>query len=134
MKVTLDTNELINAFNFGGKALKIIHDGIEGDIELVTSDAIISETLRVLRERFEWQPYRLHFLGLKLRDICTVVEPKSVETVLADIPDNRILECAKESRSDCIITEDGAIRGLKEYEGIPIVTLQEFLNRGTRKR
>jgi hypothetical protein len=32
-RVTLDTNELISAFNFRGKALELIHRAINGEIE-----------------------------------------------------------------------------------------------------
>jgi len=31
-----------------------------GEIRLDISDAILAETMRVLRERFAWDPYRLH--------------------------------------------------------------------------
>jgi predicted nucleic acid-binding protein len=57
------------------------------------------------------------------------VTPAQTETALADEPDNRILECAKESASDFILTEDRAMLRLKRFEGIPIMTMLEFLGR-----
>jgi len=132
-RITLDTNEWVGAFNFGGQALSLIHDAIAGDVEIAISEPIIQETLRVLREKFDWQPYRLQTLGERLRKICTLVEPKQTETVLADEPDNRILECAKESASDFIVTEDGAMLRIKQFEGIPIMAMREFLGRGPER-
>ena len=130
-RITLDTNEWVGAFNFGGQALSVIHGAIAGDVEIAISEPILQETLRVLREKFDWQPYRLHALAERLRKICIVVDPKQTETVLADEPDNRILECAKESASDSILTEDGAMLRLKSFHGIPIMTMREFLGRGS---
>ena len=132
-RITLDTNEWVGAFNFGGQALSLIHDAIAGDVEIAISQPIINETLRVLREKFDWQPYRLHALGERLCKICTLVEAKETETVLADEPDNRILECAKENASDFIITEDGPMLRIKLFEGIPIMTMREFFERDLKR-
>lgn len=41
------------------------------------------------------------------------MESAEAVDVLADKPDNRILECAKESRADLMITEDRAMRRLR---------------------
>lgn len=80
-RVTLDTNEIVSAFNFGGRAAQIIDDALAGEIEIAISEPIIKETMRVLREKFDWQPYRLHALGGRLRETCTVVEPEEALTV-----------------------------------------------------
>jgi len=58
-RVTLDSNEWISAFNFRGRSLGLIHSAISGDIEIAISEPIIAETIRVLRQDFDWQPYRL---------------------------------------------------------------------------
>ena len=55
-RVTLDTNELISAFSFRGKALELIHRAINGEIEIAISEPILQKTLRVLRDKFEWNP------------------------------------------------------------------------------
>ena len=59
-RVTLDTNEYVSALNGGGKALRLLHMALNGDIEIAISEPIIAETIRVLREKFEWPPYDLH--------------------------------------------------------------------------
>jgi hypothetical protein len=39
-RVTLDTNELISAFSFRGKALALIHLAINGEIEIAISSSL----------------------------------------------------------------------------------------------
>ncbi|MBI2671412.1 putative toxin-antitoxin system toxin component, PIN family, partial [Candidatus Woesearchaeota archaeon] len=41
--------------------------------------------------------------------------------------DNKIIECAIDGNSDCIITKDKHLLKLKEYKGIKIITPEEFL-------
>ncbi|MBS3100744.1 putative toxin-antitoxin system toxin component, PIN family [Candidatus Woesearchaeota archaeon] len=57
-----------------------------------------------------------------------IVEPSvKLDIVKDDSNDNKVLECAKEGKVDYIITNDGHLLKLKEFEGIKIVTPTEFL-------
>jgi uncharacterized protein len=127
IRVTLDTNEYISAFNFRGKAVELIHRAIDGEIEIAISQHILSETLRVLRQKFEWQPYERHALRERLLKICTLVDPKQTLAVVADEPDNRILECAEEAGSEFIIPEDRALLNVEEHAGARLVRAVDFL-------
>ncbi len=120
-------NAYISAFNFRGKALELIHRAINGEIEIAISQPILSETLRVLRDKFEWQPYELHALRERLLKICRVVDPKQTLAVVADEPDNRILECAEEAGSEFIITDDRALLKVEEHAGPRLVRALDFL-------
>ncbi len=126
-RVTLDSNEYVSALSGGRKALRLLHMAIDGDIEIAISEPIISETIRVLREKFDWPPYDLFDANQQLRKIAKLVEPKQTLAVLADEPDNRILECAQEAGSEFIITEDRAMLRRKEYAGAKIVRVAQFL-------
>jgi putative PIN family toxin of toxin-antitoxin system len=126
-RVTLDTNELISAFNFRGKALELIHRAINGEIEIAISEPILIETMRVLRDKFEWNPYELRALYDRLIKICKLVEPKHTLVAAADDPDNRILECTEEAGSEFIITEDRALLRVKEHAGAKLVRAADFL-------
>lgn len=57
----------------------------------------------------------------------TIVRPSRKVTVLGDVPDNRILECAVTALADIIVTGDYHLLKLREFEGIPIVRLADFL-------
>ncbi len=126
-RVTLDTNELISAFNVRGKALELIHRAINGEIEIAISEPILVETMRVLRDKFEWNPYELRALYDRLIKICKLVEPKHTFVAVADDPDNRILECSEEAGSEFIITEDRALLRVREHAGAKLVRAAEFL-------
>jgi putative PIN family toxin of toxin-antitoxin system len=128
IRVTLDSNEWISAFNFRGKALEIIHKALSGDIQIAISQPIIDETLRVLRRDFDWQPYRLHDLGQQLLKICRLVAPTEKLAVVADEPDNRIVECAVKAGSEYIVTEDHHLLKVGQYGAIKIVRSREFLS------
>lgn len=132
-RVTLDTNELISAFNFRGKALELIHLAISGEIEIVISEPILQETMRVLRDKFEWDPYELRTLHDSLMNICKLAEPNRTLAVAAEEPDNRILECSEEAGSEFIITEDRALLRIKKHAGAKLVRAADFLAAGLQR-
>ena len=57
----------------------------------------------------------------------TIVRPARTGRVLEDLPDNRILECAVSARAHLIVTGGHHLLALKEFEGIPLVRLADFL-------
>jgi predicted nucleic acid-binding protein len=56
IRVTLDTNEYVSAFQGGAKASQLMVMGITGQLEIAISDPIITEVIRVLRDKFQWPP------------------------------------------------------------------------------
>jgi len=129
IKVVIDTNVFISAFVFGGSALEIIRLFLKGDIEVYISPFIIEEITRILREKFLWEESKidkaLELIGSKANE----VSPKlKVSVIKSKDDDNRILECALEGNVDYIISGDKQhILSLKEFEGIKIVSVREFL-------
>jgi putative PIN family toxin of toxin-antitoxin system len=132
IRVTLDTNEYISAFNFRGQALQLVHLAIAGAIDIAISQPILDETVRVLREKFGWPPHDLHDLRQRLLKTCRVVTPSITVAVLRDGPDNRIFECAHEAKSEYIITEDRAMLKVKEYAGAKLIRAADFIKIVTR--
>lgn len=110
-RVTLDTNEFVSALSGGARALHLLHAAIDGEIEIAISEPIVAETVRVLREKFDWPPYDLLAARQRLERIGTMVQPKETLSVTEDEPDNRILECAAESQSEFIVSEDNTSCG-----------------------
>ncbi len=129
-RVTLDTNEYISALQYGGRAMRLLHMAVDGDIEIAISAPIISEVLRVLREKFDWQPYDLNDAAQRLRKIARLVAPTETLSVTHDEPDNRILECAKTAGSEGIVTEDKDLLRIGAFEGIKILNASDFLQAG----
>ncbi len=128
MKVVFDTNIFVSAFIIHGSksedAFLLAH---RRKVELYCSVPILTETARILRAKFD-QPEKDITAALKMIGrAATIVRPSRKVTVLEDVPDNRILECAVMAQADLIVTGDHHLLKLKEFEGIPIVRLVDFL-------
>ena len=131
IRVTLDSNIYVSALQFGGIGVRLIEMARLGAIRMDTSEAILAETMGVLRDKFGWDGYRLHFARLELRKFAHIVVPTQTLEVTGDPDDNRILECALAAGSDYIVTYDQDLLRLGEYGGIKIVSAVAFLQRGT---
>jgi putative PIN family toxin of toxin-antitoxin system len=112
-RVTLDTNIYVSALHFGG--MRLLHMPVNGDIEVAVSEPILDELIRVLREKFQWDGYRLHDARQRVLGLAKFVVPaKTLDVVTEDEPDNRILECAVEAASEFIVTADKDLKQLDE--------------------
>jgi putative PIN family toxin of toxin-antitoxin system len=58
----------------------------------------------------------------RVRAIAEVVEPGTTLNIVADEPDNRILEAAAEARVDAIVSGDAGLLVLSSYDDIPVMS------------
>jgi len=122
--VTLDSNVYISALQFGGKPMQLLDMAINGEIEIAVSRPIITEVGRVLEKKFHWPEQDIEDAKVLIITTAKWVEPKVTLAVVKDDPDDdRIVECAVESGSEAIITNDGdllrdeKLRGDRDDEG-----------------
>jgi putative PIN family toxin of toxin-antitoxin system len=128
VKAVFDTNIFISALVIpGSRAEKAIFRIIEGDDTLIISKEIISEILSMLSTKFSRGREAISRVAVHLSEIAELVHPTNTIRALKDDPDNRILECALAGDADVIVTGDKEILRLKEYEGVKIITLREYL-------
>jgi putative PIN family toxin of toxin-antitoxin system len=128
MRVVFDTNILISALVLPGSlAEKAVSRIIEGRDDLVLSTDIIKEVLSVLSSKFGREREALSHVAVILLDLGKWVKPDQRIRVLRDEPDNRILECAVFGRAELIVTGDKEMLRLKEYGGIKITSLRDYL-------
>jgi putative PIN family toxin of toxin-antitoxin system len=133
--VTFDTNVYISALNFSrGKPKQLLQLAMDGVVRAAISDAIMQETLRVMREKFHATPEDLQEAQAIIAS-CTerVVPTEALDVVKDDPDDNRIVECAVASGSDCIVTGDNHLLRLGEYAGIKMVRVGDFLQQGIQR-
>lgn len=134
MRVVFDTNVYISAFiTPGGRGEAAYLRAISGAVELSVSVPILSELARKLKEKFRWDDDQIKAAVRHVAAAAVVVRPAERLAVLADEPDNRILECAREAGAELIVTGDRHLLDLGTFEGIVIVTLAAFLD-GTLQR
>ncbi len=128
MKVVFDTNVFISAIVIsGGQSEKAILRIAEGRDSLLISRPIINEILSVLSKKFSRDGEEISRVAVYLADLAKLVHPSKVVNVLRDGPDNRIIECALGGKADVIVTGDKEMLALKEYLGIRIISLKEYL-------
>jgi putative PIN family toxin of toxin-antitoxin system len=134
-RVTADSNILISALQYGGKPLTLLDMAEEGRVALAISDDILTETLRVLRDKFHRTTQWLQDAENHLREITTHVIPaERIQAVTADPDDNRVLECAVAAASEVIVSGDSDLLQLGTFRGIPLMTVAAFLVRFEAKR
>ena len=130
LNVTLDTSVYVGALNSGGFGSRLFTLAQTGVIRIDISDAILDETIRVLRDKFGWDGYRLHDARLRIASFTNRVTPaQTLDVIKEDPPDNRILECAVEAGSDYIVTWDKDLLRLGSYGNIRIIRAADFLQR-----
>ena len=117
MRVVFDTNIFISAFI------------INNEDRLIISKPIILEVLAVLSNKFSRDREAISRVAVHLAELGEVVEPDRQINILRDEPDNRILECALAGKADIIVTGDREMLKLKEYEGIRIIRLREYIGK-----
>lgn len=130
VRVTADSNIYISALMFGGKPLLILEKALEGEVELAISEAILTETLRVLRDKFHRTPEQLQEIETFIGAIVRQVYPtERVDAVPRDRDDNRVLECALRAGSEVIVTGDADLLALGSFGAMTIEKAAEFLLR-----
>jgi putative PIN family toxin of toxin-antitoxin system len=128
LKAVFDTNIYISAFVIpGGNAEKAYIHSLDGDFELCTSVAILTELAGKLEEKFGWDKRRIVQLITYISNVATVLKTTPWLKTLSDDPDNRILECALKAKADFLVSGDKHLLKLKRYENCEIIKLSAFL-------
>jgi uncharacterized protein len=127
--LVFDTNVYVSAFAVPkSKSALALWLAARDVFELLVSPAILDELGNKLSEpRFGFSETELERVESWIRNAATIVEPEATLSVLADEPDNRILECAVAAGASAIVTGDKHLLALKNYEGIGIMTVAELL-------
>ena len=128
MRVVFDTNIFISALVIPGSlAERAILKIIEGGDILVISKDIINEILSVLSSKFSRDKEALSHVAVTLSELGELVRPIKKLSIFKDDPDNRILECAIHGKADVLVTGDKEMLRLRDYKGIKIISLKEYI-------
>jgi len=131
MKAILDTNVLISAYVFpGGKPEAVYRLALEGRLEIGTSLPLLAELGRVLGQRFGWTPDRVEAAVAQMTRVASVVEPvETVQVVIADPADDRVLEAARAFGAHVIVSGDRHLLDLGTWSDVEIISPAEFIDR-----
>jgi len=129
VKVVFDTNIFVSALVFPGGRGEAALQRVAGEKdELILSKPIIDELLGILGRKFSRDAEELSHVAVFLSELGLSVKPRRRLHVVKDEPDNRILECAVAGNADVIVTGDRALLALREYRGVRIISLREYLD------
>lgn len=135
MNVVLDTNTVVSGSLWSGAPRQVLDLARSGVIRLFTSPELLAELADVLRrEKFS---QRLAQAGVTADDLvygyaalARVIRPARIAPVILDDPDDdKVLACAKAAKAKIITSGDHHLLNLKEYEGIQILPVNQFLQR-----
>ena len=94
------------------------------------SEPILEELKGVLQSKFDYSPEMIQFILTELTGIADFVNPSAtIDLVLEDPDDNRILECAVEAEANYIITGDFHLLKLSRYLNIEVLNAAAFLEK-----
>ncbi|MEH2212661.1 putative toxin-antitoxin system toxin component, PIN family [Nostoc sp.] len=135
MRVILDVNVWISALLWGGVPGKTLRLARNQQINIFASEFLLLELETTLkRDKFQ---LRLQQRGYTVEDLISVVKGLSNDcpTISVDAPqlrdpkDNLVLAAAVAANAEAIVTGDLDLLVLIEFNGIPILTPQDFLSR-----
>ena len=130
MKIVFDTNIFISAFVIpGSKGEEAYAHALRREFSLYSSVAILTETAQKLGEKFGWQQDKIASLLKAIAKVAIVIKTEPHLHLLADEPDNRVLECAEAVGADFIVTGDKHLLFLKHFQNTTVIRLSDFLKK-----
>ena len=131
IKVIIDTNLWIS-FLIGKELAKLKQLIVGRTIQVVLCEQIIEE-INLVTQRPKLQKYfpatKVQELLELLRIIGLWIEVTSEVSICRDPKDNYLLALAKDSKADFLITGDGDLLTLVNFEGTEISTYKDFLGK-----
>ena len=127
-RVVTDSNIIISALYRAGQPLRIFHAARGGALRLFYSPFILEEVTRILTSpKFAWPSEKVSDALAGLPGAVIVPGDRSLR-VVADEPDNRILECAVAAKAHFLVTGDHHLLDVGRYFRTRIVTPRAFLD------
>jgi putative PIN family toxin of toxin-antitoxin system len=136
VRVIIDTNLLVSGVISQGLPRRLVDGALAGEFDLCTSEVLLAELLEVLsREKFAARLVQAKMTPQSfvndLRKIAVIVSPTTVPRVIEhDADDDHVLAAVLAGNADLIASGDKQhVLPLGAYQGIPIVTAREALER-----
>lgn len=137
IRAVLDTNVVISALIFEGAATALVPAWQRHAFALLVSASLLGEYIRVLHYP-KFQLSRDAIGDLVERELLPFITSVKVKTtprvITADPADDHVLACAVAGRADVIVSGDHHLLDLKQYRGIPVIAVAEFLKRLSSSR
>lgn len=140
LKAVIDTSVMVSVAFPRGELARELRDMIaDGAFTLATSKEIMAELYRVLHyprilEQFKPSKEDIdEFIGLVIEKAFFTEGRYSLHKIKEDPTDNIFLACAMEAKADFIVSRDPHLRNLKQFHGIKIIDVKEFVGMVRKK-
>ncbi len=133
IRVVLDTNIIISGTLWSGTPSRVIQAIEQGKVKPIASEAMLDELQGVLeRPKFT---KRLELIGKTAKQVVSeyaaraeVIEVQPLgETVSEDPDDDIFIACTISGKAQMVISGDPHLLDVKQYQGIPILNVVDFL-------
>jgi putative PIN family toxin of toxin-antitoxin system len=127
-QVVIDTNVWLSGMVFGGNPERVIKLFIDGTLQVVTSEEMLSELRRKVLQKFPlYSPY-MPALVASIRERAIVVQLGTWPVNASRDPDdNMVIETALIGGADYIVSGDKDLLVLDKYESVKIVRPADLL-------
>ena len=135
MRVVLDSNVVVSALLWGGVPYKLIEAAASGEVELITSPALLTELRRVLaREhlasRLAAQRSTVEQAIAIYPELAITVSPLSTPRVVpGDVDDDHVIAAAVAGTAEIAVSGDRHLLPLGSHQGINIVNAASAVRR-----
>jgi uncharacterized protein len=135
MRFLLDTNVLVSALIWSGKPYTLLKLASAPPHQIYASPALLDELRNTLSyPRLQAQILKRGLIANALCDQIALIvymqaSPALTAPVCRDPDDDAVLACAKAAQVDWIVSGDQDLLVLQQFEGIPIVTAAQALER-----
>jgi putative PIN family toxin of toxin-antitoxin system len=128
--IVIDTNVLISGYLWGGKPRQAIKIVADPPYELLYRSESLTELVRILSEKFYLSPHEISRVVSNIKHNGKQVHVVSGESpVSEDISDNLFINLAIDGGARTIISGDSHLLKLKEFKGIVIIKVADFLEK-----
>jgi putative PIN family toxin of toxin-antitoxin system len=135
MRAVIDTNVLVSALLWGGTPRALLEHVRNGAVTLISSPALLAELARVLeRPKFDVVLLRSNTSRAQtlaeVRQLADVIDPSLLaQPVCRDKDDDEVLALAVAAQVDIVISGDDDLLSLGSFEGIPILSPAQALQK-----
>jgi len=127
-RLVLDTNILISGYLWKGKARQLLTYLKSSRYKLLICRESLEEFVRVLSLKFAFDAEDIYRIILDLRSMAEEIDIASNHAPIKEDPsDNLFINMAIDGKAKIIVSGDSHLLKLKEYKGIKIMSLNEFL-------
>ena len=135
MRAVVDTNVLLSALLWSGPPHALLEQARNGTVTLISSPALLAELARVIeRPKFDVILLRTNTSRVQtlaeVRLLAEVIDPPPLaQAVCRDKDDDAVLAPAIAAQADMVISGDDDLLCLSPFDGIPILTPAQALQR-----